>query len=75
MFSVGQYNNITGLDQLKQKLAQYPKGTVFTVRSDFAGYAQTQRVYESLRPLAAEHGFQLNVEQKEQFSRIFMSMF
>lgn len=75
MFTVGQFNNIIGIDELKQKLEQYPNGTGFTVKSTFGGYAQTQRVYEDLLPLAVEHGFKLSVEQRKQFGGVFISMF
>ena len=74
-FSVGQYGNIVGIDQLKQKLAQYPKGTVFIARSEFGGYAQLQNVYTVLRPWAAMHGFELRLEQKKQGNTIIGSMF
>jgi hypothetical protein len=56
-------------------LEQYPKGTAFTVKSAFGGCAQTQCVYDSLRPLAAAHGFELTVEQKKQFGGVFISVF
>jgi hypothetical protein len=74
-FSVGHHGNIVGIDQLKQKLAQYPKGTAFIARSEFGGYAQLQNVYDVLRPWAGMHGFELRLEQRKQGNMIIGSMF
>ena len=74
-FSVGQYGNIVGIDRLKQKLAQYPKGTVFITRSEFGGYAELQNVYDVLYPWASINGFELHQEQKKQGNTIIGSMF
>jgi hypothetical protein len=74
-FSVAQYGNIMGMEQLKQKLAQFPKGAAFTVKSTFGGYAKTQEVYNSLLPWAIEHGVELHVIQRKTDTMILGSMF
>jgi hypothetical protein len=75
VFSVGQYGRIVGIDQVKQKLAQYPKGTVFIAKSEFGGYGQLQNAYEVLRPWAAALGFEVRLQQKKPFNMVIDSMF
>ena len=50
-----------GVNGLKEKMAQYPMGTVFMLDTRGKQSVQVQRVYDELNPWMAEHGFKLQL--------------
>jgi hypothetical protein len=59
-FDVDDYP-VGSMDRLKQKMAQYPKGTRFQLDGRIEEPGRVRRIYEEIQPWAAEHGFDLRV--------------
>jgi hypothetical protein len=64
-FSIGLCDDIAGIDRLKQKILQYPKGSVFTLHSNDEGHAETKRVYDALHWWTVKHGFHLRLDKSK----------
>ena len=63
-FSIDDYP-VGSMDRLKQKMAQYPKGTRFRLDAGwFVEPSRVQRIYEQIQPWAAERGFDLRVNRE-----------
>jgi hypothetical protein len=57
---IAHYSGVIGtMDRLKQKMAQYPKGSVFTLDARFEEHEMVEHIYDELKPWAAEHAFDL----------------
>jgi hypothetical protein len=61
---IANYFSVIGtVDRLKNKMAQYPKGSIFTIESSYNARNTVQRVYDELKPWAAEQGLELQVRR------------
>ncbi len=49
------------MERMKQKMAQYPRGTLFYVDARFNGYDAVQRLFNELRPWTSDHGYLLQI--------------
>lgn len=48
-------------ERLQQKMAQYPKGTLFQIDARFKDYDAIQRFFTELEPWTASHGYLLQI--------------
>lgn len=48
-------------ERLKQKMAQYPKGTLFQIDARFKDYDAVQRFFAELEPWTISHGYLLQI--------------
>ncbi len=64
--SIAHYQ-LNSLESLKQKLLQFPKGTLFTLRTATTGGddAKEQEVFQQLKSYLEEHGMKLERETKQ----------
>ncbi len=51
------------MERMQQKMAQYPKGTLFQIDGRFAAYDSVQRFFNELKPWTADHGYLLQIYQ------------
>jgi hypothetical protein len=58
-FEIAQYPSVVGLGRFEQKLAQYPRGTVFVLYSIYLDHQVAQSVFDKLKPWIKEHGYDL----------------
>lgn len=49
------------IERLKQKMAEYPKGTLFQIDARSEGYDAVQRFFNELRPWTSDHGYLLRI--------------
>jgi len=57
---MGRYQGvISTMDRLKQKLTQYPRGSVFRLDTSWSDHELADRIYAELKPWAALNGFEL----------------
>jgi hypothetical protein len=68
-FGIGNWYHPGSIDRLKQKMTQYPKGSVFMLDSRFKEKRRAKRVYGELRPWALRHGFDLRPYQDQDVAR------
>lgn len=61
-FSVGRYYHLGGMDELKQKLEQYPEGSAFLFDAGILPHATVARVLAQLRPWLAAQGYEVQEE-------------
>ncbi len=61
---VAQYSNLSSLDAVKAKLAQFPKGTAFSWAPFNEGQAEDQKkeVFRELKTFLTQLGMSLEVE-------------
>jgi hypothetical protein len=59
-FALASLNRV-GMDELKQKMSQFPKGSVFKLDTRYAANNRVQRAYNELKPWAEGRGFGLQL--------------
>jgi hypothetical protein len=69
-FEVAQYNDLTSMDELKAKLAQFPKGTVFLWNPFNAGQLEEQKkaMCEELKTFLSDLGMSLENPESPKMS-------
>jgi hypothetical protein len=61
---IANYFSVIGtVDRLKNKMSQYPKGSIFTIESSYNSRDTVQRIYDELKPWVAEQDFGLQVHR------------
>lgn len=61
---IANYFSVIGtVDRLKNKMSQYPKGSIFTIESSYNSRNTVQRIYDELKPWVAEQDFGLQVHR------------
>jgi hypothetical protein len=49
------------MERLEQKMAEYPRGTLFQIDARFKEYNAVQRFFNELRPWMSDHGYLLHI--------------
>lgn len=49
------------IERLEQKMAEYPRGTLFQIDARSKGYDAVQRFFNELRPWTSDHEYLLRI--------------